>query len=181
MVHLLTSVLTIYTFWIIASSLSIYPHSLSYFNELVGGPLNGANHLLGSNVDWGQNLHYLQMLDGEQSAISLLAYSSGIFRCLFAGGYIRGSRNESFSSPGIEIFIVTDQKSREELQGLKYGMPEPGSIAINLSLLHDQSRLARARKTESSRSTCVRRNWLLDSTPSDHIGYLLVVGSQNGS
>lgn len=42
--------------WFVASSLWIYPHSLSYFNESIGGPLNGPEHLLGSNVDWGQDL-----------------------------------------------------------------------------------------------------------------------------
>jgi hypothetical protein len=46
--------------WTILSSLWIYPHSLSYFNESIGGPLNGSNHLLGSNVDWGQGLKYLE-------------------------------------------------------------------------------------------------------------------------
>jgi hypothetical protein len=37
-----------------------YPHSLSYFNELIGGPAHGPEHLLGSNVDWGQDLRYLK-------------------------------------------------------------------------------------------------------------------------
>jgi hypothetical protein len=45
--------------WSSASSWWIYPHSLSYFNEAIGGPLNGPTHLLGSNVDWGQDLRYL--------------------------------------------------------------------------------------------------------------------------
>ncbi|MFO0946047.1 MAG: glycosyltransferase family 39 protein [Planctomycetota bacterium] len=42
-----------------ASSLAVYPHSLSYFNELVGGPEQGYKHLSGSNVSWGQDLIYL--------------------------------------------------------------------------------------------------------------------------
>jgi len=46
--------------WSVASSLWVYPHSLGYFNETVGGPLNGPEHLLGSNVDWGQDLLYLR-------------------------------------------------------------------------------------------------------------------------
>jgi hypothetical protein len=45
--------------WFLVSSLCIYPHSLSYFNESIGGPLNGPKHLLGSNVDWGQDLRYV--------------------------------------------------------------------------------------------------------------------------
>jgi len=44
----------------IASSMSVYPHSLSYFNELVGGPRRGPQHLLGGNVDWGQDILYLR-------------------------------------------------------------------------------------------------------------------------
>ena len=34
----------------------IYPYSLSYFNELAGGPLGGHRYLLDANVDWGQDL-----------------------------------------------------------------------------------------------------------------------------
>ncbi len=46
--------------WGIGSSLSVYPHCLSYFNELGGGPFHGQTHLLGSNTDWGQDLLYLK-------------------------------------------------------------------------------------------------------------------------
>lgn len=73
--------------WSVGSSLAVYPHSLSYFNELAvilpttvdvpyptpmgksddrilstitsAGPRNGPRHLLGSNIDWGQDLFYL--------------------------------------------------------------------------------------------------------------------------
>lgn len=44
----------------IGSSLSVYPHSLSYFNEAVGGPTGGHKHLINSNIDWGQDLKYLK-------------------------------------------------------------------------------------------------------------------------
>ncbi len=44
--------------WLVASSLWIYPHSLSYFNEAIGGALNGPDYLRGSNVDWGQDIRY---------------------------------------------------------------------------------------------------------------------------
>jgi hypothetical protein len=45
--------------WTVTSSLSVYPHSLSYFNELAGGPKCGPRHLLNSNIDWGQDLFYV--------------------------------------------------------------------------------------------------------------------------
>jgi len=46
--------------WAIGSSLTIYPHSLSYFNEAVGGPAHGHEHLINSNIDWGQDLLFLK-------------------------------------------------------------------------------------------------------------------------
>jgi hypothetical protein len=78
--------------WSVVSSLAVYPHSLSYFNELAAvlptpadasyptpnecndenlglvskvrqiltaGPRNGPRHLLDSNIDWGQDLFFL--------------------------------------------------------------------------------------------------------------------------
>lgn len=72
--------------WSVSSSLAVYPHSLSYFNALAvilptpadatypspggktsilstiisAGPRNGPRHLLDSNIDWGQDLFYLE-------------------------------------------------------------------------------------------------------------------------
>jgi len=46
--------------WAIASSMLVYPHSLSYFNELAGGPRGGPRFLHGSNTDWGQDLLFLK-------------------------------------------------------------------------------------------------------------------------
>lgn len=40
----------------VAESLSVYPHSASFFNQLAGGPRNGWKHLNCSNIDWGQDL-----------------------------------------------------------------------------------------------------------------------------
>jgi hypothetical protein len=47
------------TAWAVTSSLWMYPHSLSYFNELIGGPLRADRHFNASNLDWGQDLKYL--------------------------------------------------------------------------------------------------------------------------
>jgi hypothetical protein len=46
--------------WSTISSLHVHPHYLSYFNEAVRGPDNGQNHLVDSNIDWGQDLLYLR-------------------------------------------------------------------------------------------------------------------------
>jgi len=52
--------LAVLVFWYVASSLSVYPHSLAYFNELAGGPKNGHNLVVDSNLDWGQDLYALK-------------------------------------------------------------------------------------------------------------------------
>lgn len=49
----------------ITSSLWAYPHSLAYFHEVAGGLESGHQHLLGSNLDWGQDLLYLKRWIGE--------------------------------------------------------------------------------------------------------------------
>lgn len=74
--------------WSVGSSMAVYPHSLSYVNELAGllrtradspysdlaasgkqrtlwtvicpAPHHGPRHLLGSNIDWGQDLFYFE-------------------------------------------------------------------------------------------------------------------------
>jgi hypothetical protein len=39
-----------------AESARIFPHDIAFFNFAAGGPENGANILLDSNIDWGQSL-----------------------------------------------------------------------------------------------------------------------------
>ena len=46
--------------WYGFSSLAIFPNSLSYFNEVVGGPKQGYRYLLGSNLEWGQDVLLLK-------------------------------------------------------------------------------------------------------------------------
>ena len=45
--------------WVGIAPLQCRGHYISYFNEAVGGPKNGGHYLLGSNVDFGQDLTYV--------------------------------------------------------------------------------------------------------------------------
>ena len=45
--------------WYMLSSLSAFPHYLSYFNEIVGGSKTGYKYVVDSNYDWGQDLKRL--------------------------------------------------------------------------------------------------------------------------
>lgn len=42
--------------WQAAESLRVWPHHLTYFNQLAGGPANGHRFLVDSSLDWGQAL-----------------------------------------------------------------------------------------------------------------------------
>lgn len=42
--------------WYLISSISIFPHHVSYFNEFVGGSENGYKYLLSDNIDRGEDL-----------------------------------------------------------------------------------------------------------------------------
>lgn len=76
--------------WSAGSSLWVYPHSLSYFNELVGGPRGGHAHLGGvsvdSNIDWGQDLLYLKRwLEDHPEAKPLHLAFNGVYDASVAG------------------------------------------------------------------------------------------------
>jgi 4-amino-4-deoxy-L-arabinose transferase-like glycosyltransferase len=59
--------------WLLAITLWIHPHYLSYFNVLAGGPGNGARILVDSNIDWGQDLLRLRqwMADNDVEMVKL--------------------------------------------------------------------------------------------------------------
>lgn len=66
--------------WTSVSSLRLCPFSLTYFNELAGGPENGARHLLDSNLDWGQSLIALKRWNHKRDDLEPLFVSySGMF------------------------------------------------------------------------------------------------------
>jgi 4-amino-4-deoxy-L-arabinose transferase-like glycosyltransferase len=56
-------------------SVRYHPDQLAYFNEWAGGPLGGREHLLDSNLDWGQDLNGLQAYLREHNSKDIgLAY-----------------------------------------------------------------------------------------------------------
>lgn len=67
------SILPVVALSLIALSLWIHPHYLSYFNQTMGGPQNGGQWLLDSNIDWGQDLIRLEkwMAANEVESVNL--------------------------------------------------------------------------------------------------------------
>ena len=70
----------VFLIWVVFSSLSFYPYSMSYFNELSGKPTNYPKYLLGSNIDWGQDAYTLRAWTVKHSEAKPLyiSYSSPI-------------------------------------------------------------------------------------------------------
>ncbi|HFE65684.1 MAG TPA: phospholipid carrier-dependent glycosyltransferase [Chloroflexi bacterium] len=57
--------------FLLLATLSIHPHYLSFFNAAAGGPANGANILIDSNIDWGQDLIRLRQWMAENDVESV--------------------------------------------------------------------------------------------------------------
>lgn len=60
------------------ASLRFHPHHLAYFNEFAGGPAGGREHLLDSNIDWGQDLNLVRdfMRDHNLPTIGLAYFGT---------------------------------------------------------------------------------------------------------
>jgi len=139
--------------WLVTSSLALYPHSLSYFNESISGPTNGAQYLLGSNLDWGQDLRILQwwQLRTRNEQPVRLAYF----------GFIR----------------PTDLRLKVTALACQTDMPLPTSVlssnnvAISVNLLFGDSRLIY--NDAGALILCDPRCFenFRDLTPQDRIGY----------
>jgi glutamine amidotransferase-like uncharacterized protein len=54
------SVVAVMLTWSFMSSVFIYPHSMSYFNEIAGGPRNGHQWVNGTTLSWSQDCLRLQ-------------------------------------------------------------------------------------------------------------------------
>jgi hypothetical protein len=106
-------ILAFYFMWFVNSSIWIYPHSLSYFNETVGGPLNGSKYLLGSNVDWGQDLRYLKwwLADNEDKVIGTILYSA------YFGYFDPGHMGIPASGSVLRSTSNSDGNTRDKIQG----------------------------------------------------------------
>ena len=51
-----TGAVTAMVIWLAIASVVTFPHYLTFFNEIAGGPDNGYKILVDSNLDWGQQL-----------------------------------------------------------------------------------------------------------------------------
>ncbi|MCL4190329.1 MAG: glycosyltransferase family 39 protein [Thermoguttaceae bacterium] len=116
--------------WSVASSLSVYPHSMSYFNELAGGPEGGHRYVIDANIDWGQDLWYLKRwLDAHPEARPLgMACLTFIYPKHYGIEYTAPPQGPA---PGVKY-------SREAGKSPTVG-PLPGWYALSLHRIHSNN------------------------------------------
>jgi hypothetical protein len=103
----------------VASSLVVYPHSMSYFNEAAGGPKGGPKHLLDANIDWGQDLLELKKYVDQHPEVSPI----GLAYFGYADPKLTGlSFRAAPAGPGFEDWSETG--------------PKPGWYAVSVNHLY---------------------------------------------
>ncbi|WP_422931012.1 ArnT family glycosyltransferase [Singulisphaera sp. PoT] len=131
----------------VTATLRIHPHYLAYFNDVSGGPANGALHLIDSNLDWGQDLVGLKRwidanAKGERIGVAYFGQiNPSIFNLRQEGGF------PWFLPPPLpETMPLVPLSARD---AVKSGSIRPGLYAVSVSLLHglpyriyDPSRIA---------------------------------------
>lgn len=81
--RLLGVVLAICVLWSGITAYRIHPYHLAYFNELIGGPSNGYQYLVDSNLDWGQDLarlkQYMQRRNLKRIYLSYFGMADALY------------------------------------------------------------------------------------------------------
>ncbi len=118
--------------WSVGSSLWAYPHSLSYFNELAGGPKGGGEHLLESNIDWGQDLFYLKGWLDENHNVKF----DGLALSCSYPVTMAGIPETPLPPPGPEAeYVQHDPPNPQDGLG-----PRSGWYAVSVNYLYGRSR-----------------------------------------
>jgi hypothetical protein len=120
----------------VASTLLVAPHYLAYFNWVSGGPSNGSEHLIDSNIDWGQDLVGLRRwlganAPGEPVGLAYFGQiNPNIFLFRHEGGFpwfLPPPRRGS-----IAPMDIPPRYRKEQLQGIQF---PPGLYAVSASLV----------------------------------------------
>ena len=71
------------------ASFYIFPHYLSFFNSVAGGPSGGHNYLIDSNIDWGQDMILLKKYMDEHGVEQVhLAYTGNVDPGIYGIDYL---------------------------------------------------------------------------------------------
>ena len=131
--------------WYIISSCLVFPHYLSYFNELGGGQKNGYQYVTDSNYDWGQDLKRLEVWVEKNNI-------EKIYVDYFGGGDVFYYLGEKYLSwPGTK---------------LPSELPSGSYLAVSATLLQG----GRGEPVKNFDQAAGYYNWLNDYEPIDRAG-----------
>jgi 4-amino-4-deoxy-L-arabinose transferase-like glycosyltransferase len=109
-------------FWV-AVTADVYPHTLTFFNRLVGGSINGYKYLTDSNIDWGQGLKPLKKWMDQESVPHIgLAYFGTADPSYYGIDYTQLPA----AAPGLHLPSIARTWSKPRL---------PGYVAVGATVL----------------------------------------------
>ncbi|MEQ9407546.1 MAG: glycosyltransferase family 39 protein [Fuerstiella sp.] len=127
--------------WSVFSSCWYFPHSLAYFNELVGSPKNGYRIMVDANLDWGQDLIYLrEWMEEHPSAAGLeLRYYGPVAPVL----------------AGLDVIDETSRRGRRSVSASTSAarLREPTWLAISVTRLAHQVAFLRDKEQQHDKTT----------------------------
>jgi hypothetical protein len=117
-----TRIVAILVVLLAVESLTMYPHYLAYFNQIVGGPRYGYRHLVDSSLDWGQDLPGLKRwLDEKQDPAWR---DHPVFLSYF------GTGSPQYYGLDVDLLPNTPSWNRNE-----FFMLQPGTYCISATML----------------------------------------------
>jgi glutamine amidotransferase-like uncharacterized protein len=122
--------------WSIGSCLSVFPHTMSYFNELAGGPTQGHRYFLDSNIDWGQDtLSFKKWLakHSETKGIHLKLRDDISEAFFFSDNY----PIVPFAPDSLDNSTKNNENKEEDNDSRRLG-PRPGWFAISVQQIHER-------------------------------------------
>lgn len=126
------------------AGLRYHPHHIAYFNELAGGPENGGQHLVDSNIDWGQDLHRLR-------------------------DYLK---QNNIAQIGLAYFgMMPPEALGISYQLPPAGVPQPGRYAVSVSLVHGRPHTIRDGNGNSHGSDIGEFSYFQFFEPKARLGY----------
>ena len=132
-----------------AVTLSVFPHYLAYFNVLAGGPGEGYQYLVDSNLDWGQDLKLLKVFLDKRGVDEVWLGYFGSADPAYYGIRSRAIFPEGSSRPSDEIALFN---------------PAPGWYAISATILQGPF---------SEEPDIL--DWFRRQTPVEKVGYSIFV------
>ncbi len=97
--------------WLVAANAYIYPHYLSYFNELIGGPAHGHEYVVDSSIDWGQDLLRLRDFAAREKPVYLSYFGSAdpqrYLDCQPLPSFITFAPTTPSLKPGVYVISAT--------------------------------------------------------------------------